>query len=235
MSRPFHFKQFSVEQSRAPMKVGTDGVLLGAWCSCASAKNVLDIGAGTGVISLMIAQRNANAKIAGIDPDPDAIQDARENFQSSPWSIRLSAIETTLEKFDPGFTFDLIVSNPPFFENSLKSASQGRTTARHTASLSLGQFAEATALLSEKGVLSGIYPSDTFEKFDRLMAEKDFYPKRITRVKPTPNKETHRVLFEYKKGEQTSPEMSELVIEQAGRHQYSDEYIELTKDFYLKM
>lgn len=217
------------------MKVGTDGVLLGAWCSCASAKNVLDIGTGTGVISLLIAQRNSTAKITGIDPDPDAIQDARENFANAPWSYRLCAIETPLEKFDPGQSFDLIVSNPPYFENSLQSPSAGRTTARHTASLSPGQFAEATALLSEKGVISGIYPTTTFEKFDRLMAEKSFYAKRITRVKPTPNKETHRVLFEYKKGEQTSHEMSELVIEQAGRHHYSHEYIELTKDFYLKM
>jgi len=235
LSRPFHFKQFSIEQTRTPMKVGTDGVLLGAWCTCGPVGNALDIGTGTGVISLMIAQRNPTAKITGIDPDPNAIAEARRNFLNSPWSERLEAIETKLQEFDRMSEFDLIVSNPPFFENSLKPPSNGRTTARHTVSLAPKELVAATALLSKTGVLSGIYPVDTFDSFDKLMTEINFHPQRVTFVKPTPNKETHRVLFEYKEGKENIPATSELIIEQAGRHHYSDEYIELTKDFYLKM
>ncbi len=217
------------------MKVGTDGVLLGAWCNCSKAKSALDIGTGTGLIALMLAQRNPGICVKALDSNSDAIADARENFANSPWGSRLKAIESGIEDFEFREKFDLIVSNPPFFENSLPSPSEGRTAARHTAMLGPKELAEASSLLSEKGTFSGIYPPNTFEKFRTIMSHKNFRPRRLTLVKPTPNKETHRVLFEYIKGWKSEPKTTELIIEKAGRHNYSDEYKSLTKDFYLKM
>ena len=124
----FQFKQFKVEQGKTAMKVGTDGVLLGAWASVGDAKNILDVGTGTGLIALMLAQRNQNAEISAIDIDRNAVEQAAENAEQSPWSGRISIFESDYNHFRVGVSclFDLIVSNPPYFEQSLKSPTKSR-------------------------------------------------------------------------------------------------------------
>lgn len=233
MTRPFRFKQFTVSQSRAPMKVGTDGVLLGAWVACHDKRRALDIGTGTGLIALMLAQRNPALRLVAIEPNADALADASANVANSDFAGRIDLINTTLDSFSGVGDFDLIVSNPPFFERDLQSPDTGRSMARHVGDFDYLALANATALLSRSGVLAGIYPVATFKKFDRAMRAQGLLPGRICEVKPTPEKPPHRVLFEY--GFDGSPQagVQTLVIEAGGRHQYSPEYVELTRDFYL--
>ncbi|MGB6035179.1 MAG: methyltransferase [Cryomorphaceae bacterium] len=232
MSRPFRFKQFTVEQERCPMKVGTDGVLLGAWAGRGSPKQILDIGTGTGLIALMLAQRFPEAMITAIEPNKDALSDASFNFEKSPFAERLNLQKTNLQEFETEIRFDLIVSNPPFFANSLVSENQGRTEARHTHSLSPDDLAKATTLLAENGKTAVIYPTETYGAFKTAMSKIGFCEEKRMVVKPTAAKPSHRILGEFgKNNEPTEP--TELVIEKYGRHQYSEEYIELTHDFYL--
>lgn len=232
MSRPFRFKQFTVEQSSAPMKVGTDGVLLGAWAGSSHPKNILDIGTGTGLIALMLAQRFHDAMITAIEPNKDAILDAGFNFENSPFAERINLTNTNLQEFETEDLFDLIVSNPPFFTSSLVSENKGRTEARHAHSLSPFDLAKATELLSEKGKIAVIYPTETYGTFEAAMHKIGFFGERRTEVKPTAAKPSHRILGEFgKKNHSAKP--GQLVIEKYGRHQYSEEYIELTRDFYL--
>jgi len=232
VSRPFRFKQFTIEQGRAPMKVGTDGVLLGAWAGTTAPEKILDIGTGTGLIALMLAQRFPEASITAIEPNEDALSDARLNFENSPFSERLNLIHSNLEHFRTEIEFDLIVSNPPFFTNSLISENKGRTEARHNLSLSSEALAKATELLSEDGKMSVIYPTETYQSFNQSMQSIGFKVERKTEVKPTQEKGFHRVLAEFGRDANQRDE-AELVIEKYGRHQYSEEYIQLTENFYL--
>lgn len=232
MSRPFRFKQFTIEQSRAPMKVGTDGVLLGAWAGTTAPKRILDIGTGTGLIALMLAQRFPEAAITAIEPNRDAHSDARLNFEKSPFAERLSLMHTNLEDFQSENAFDLIVSNPPFFINSLVSDDRGKTEARHSHSLGPIGLTNATAMLSEQGKMSVIYPVESYQNFYKTMKSLGFHAVRKTEVKPTPDKAFHRVLGEFGRDDSNTIE-NKLVIEKYGRHKYSEEYVELTKNFYL--
>lgn len=217
------------------MKVGTDGVLLGAWCNCENAKTALDIGTGTGLIALMLAQRNRNLIITAIEPNDRAIQDAAPNFQNSVWKDRiilhkadLDAFKTTEQKFD------LIVANPPFFKNSLTNPDAGRTMARHIEDFSPHEFAEiAKVCLSSNGILAGIYPLNSFKEFDLAASTAGLIPMRLCAVRPTPQKPAHRMLFEYSFAERQTAFIEELIIEEKGRHNYSEAYRELTRDFYL--
>jgi len=230
----FRFKQFEVAQSRSAMKVGTDGVLLGAWCSAKNRSHVLDVGTGTGLLALMIAQRNSTALIEALDLDLGAVEDARLNFSNSPWSDRLKIHHSTLEHFDWPKLFDLIICNPPFFVNSLKNPDLAKAQARHTASLSPQELASLAQRLSPEGVLAGIYPADTYPIFEESAARHSLFPSRICEIRPTPEKAVNRILFEFAK---TSKEVekSTLTIEAFGRHVYSNDYIFLTAPFYLNM
>lgn len=235
MSNPFTFKQFVVNQQYAPMKVGTDGVLLGAWCSCENAKTALDIGTGTGLIALMLAQRNSHLNITAIEPNEQAIQDAAPNFENSDWNERIVLHKADLNTFNTGpQKFDLIVANPPFFKNSLNASDADRTMARHIDGFSPLAFAEAAkTCLSLNGIIAGIYPLDSFEAFDLAASAVGLIPARLCAVRPTPEKAAHRMLFEYTFAERETTFIEELIIEANGRHNYSAAYMALTRDFYL--
>lgn len=217
------------------MKVGTDGVLLGAWCTCENAKTALDIGTGTGLIALMLAQRNSNLSIIAIEPNDNAIQDAAPNFQNSDWSERIVLHKTDLNAFRAtDQKFDLIVANPPFFKNSLNAPDADRTMARHIDGFSPIAFAEAAInCLDSNGIISGIYPLDSFEEFDLAAAAVGLIPSRLCAVRPTREKPAHRMLFEYSFAEMKTTYIEELIIEENARHNYSKAYRELTSDFYL--
>jgi tRNA1Val (adenine37-N6)-methyltransferase len=229
----FQFKQFTIKQDKCAMKVGTDSILLGAWASFNEAKNILDIGTGTGILSLMLAQR-CNANITGIDIDHESIQQAIENINNSSWKNRIHLCHSSLQEYTPSVEkFDMIISNPPFFQNSLKTPDEQRTNARHNHSLNpedIIQFAKKW--LSSKGHLSIIWPVEQGEEFIKNASDHQIYCNRVTKIKPNSIKPCHRLLLEFS-FQNKSLEESELVIENGTRHNYTEEYKDLTKDYYL--
>ena len=234
----FKFKQFAVEQDRCAMKIGTDGVLLGAWTPINNNPlSVLDIGTGTGIIALMLAQRSNAEQIDALEIDEDAYEQAVDNFENSPWSDRLFCFHAGLDEFveEPEDEYDLIISNPPFYTEDYKTDSEQRDLARFADAMPFEDLLEAAdLLLSEKGVFSVIIPFREEENFLALVAAYELYPFKITRVKGTPTTETKRSLLAFSRTETTNFSIDELIIETA-RHIYTAKYIELTKDFYLKM
>ena len=235
----FQFKQFSVQQNQTAMKVGTDGVLLGAWAPIDHDPfAILDIGAGTGLIALMLAQRTDAEEIEAIEIDAHAHEQCVENFENSPWNDRLFCFHSSLDAFMDELEaeeYDLIVSNPPFHTEAYFSGDEQRDAARFTASLPFKDLCEAAGLLlSEVGIFAVIVPFSAEETLVGLALENELYPLKITRVKGTPTTETKRSLLAFSKTKIENFPITELVIETA-RHQYTDDYIQLTKDFYLKM
>ena len=233
----FTFKQFQVNQDRCAMKIGTDGVLLGAWTPLINNPyNVLDIGAGTGILSLMLAQRSNAEQIDAIEIDEDAYEQCVENFEASPWGDKLFCFHAGLDEFvdEPEDEYDLIISNPPFYTDDYKTDNTSRDLARFEDALPFEELIEAAALLlSDNGIFSVIIPYKEEERFVSMCKELDLFPLKITRVKGTPTSETKRSLLAFCRIEQT-PLIDELIIE-ISRHNYTPEYIELTKEFYLKM
>ena len=238
----FNFKQFHVNQDRCAMKIGTDGVLLGAWTPLINNPfNVLDIGAGTGILSLMLAQRSNAAPnnvgiIDAIEIDEDAYEQCVENFEASPWGDKLFCFHAGLDEFvdEPEDEYDLIISNPPFYTDDYKSDNSSRDLARFEDALPFEELIEAAALLlSDNGIFSVIIPYKEEERFVAMCKILDLFPLKITRVKGTPTSEIKRSLLAFCRMEQT-PLIDELIIE-ISRHNYTPEYIELTKEFYLKM
>jgi tRNA1Val (adenine37-N6)-methyltransferase len=234
----FQFKQFSIEQDRCAMKIGTDGVLLGAWAPLENNPfSILDIGTGTGIISLMLAQRSHADQIDALEIDEEAYEQSVDNFENSPWSDRLFCFHAGLDEFmeEPEDEYDLIVSNPPFYTNDFKSATEQRDLARFADAMPFEDLIEAAdLLLSENGILAVIIPFKEEENFLALAKEYELYPLKITRVKGTPTTEIKRSLLAFSRIEKIDLPTDELIIETA-RHIYTPEYIELTKDFYLKM
>lgn len=234
----FQFKQFSVEQDRTAMKIGTDGVLLGAWTPIENNPfSVLDIGTGTGIIALMLAQRSGAEQIDALEIDEDAYEQATDNFENSPWNDRLFCFHAGLDEFveEPEDEYDLIVSNPPFYSEDYKSDNEQRDLARFQDAMPFEDLIEAAALLlSENGIFAVIIPFKEEEKFLALANEYELYPLKITRVKGTSTSEIKRSLLAFSRNEITDFPVDELIIETA-RHIYTPEYIALTKDFYLKM
>lgn len=234
MANPyFQFKQFTIHHDRCAMKVGTDGVLLGAWAPVGAGMKVLDIGAGSGLIALMLAQRGASS-VTAVELDVHAAEQARENVASSPYADRVEVVQSDILHFHATEQFDLIVSNPPFFDFSLQSPDQKRTMARHTDSLSYDDLLIKSAqLLSPAGKISLIVPSDLEQKLDSIAQLAGLFAFRKTYVIPKPYASPKRLLVTYSNvsGNLVS---DELVIELA-RHQYTDDFKALTRDFYLKM
>ncbi|MFV8353254.1 tRNA1(Val) (adenine(37)-N6)-methyltransferase [Flavobacterium sp. XS2P14] len=234
----FQFKQFSVEQDRCAMKIGTDGVLLGAWTPNENNPfSILDIGTGTGVIGLMLAQRSNAQQIDALEIDEDAYEQAVDNFENSPWSDRLFCFHAGLDEFveEPEDEYDLIVSNPPFYTEDYKTDNEQRDLARFQDSMPFEELIEAADLLmSEHGIFSVIIPFKEEENFLALAAAYELYPIKITRVKGTPTTEIKRSLLAFSRKETTVFPIDELIIETA-RHVYTPEYINLTREFYLKM
>lgn len=234
----FQFKQFSVEQDRCAMKIGTDGVLLGAWTPMPeNAFSVLDVGAGTGIIALMLAQRSTAEQIDALEIDEEAYEQAVENFENSPWSDRLFCFHAGLDEFveEPEDEYDLIISNPPFYTEDYKTENEQRDLARFEDAMPFEDLVEAAdLLLSENGIFSAIIPYKEEEKFIALAKDFDLFPIKITRVKGTPTTEIKRSLLAFSRHISENFPVDELVIE-TSRHIYTQEYIALTKDFYLKM
>lgn len=229
----FRFKQFSVLNDRTAMKVGTDGVLLGAWCPAENAQRVLDVGTGCGVIALMIAQRNATARITGIDIDHDAIEEATLNFERSPWNARLTAVEGDFNVMVGQECYDLIVSNPPFFTNGVLPDGNARTMARHTASLTYRQLIEgAKRLLREDGILALITPTDAEGDIVEAATFCSLPVRRMTRVIPVEGAAPKRSLWLLSSRDLPYREDTLTIARREGS--FTSEYIALTGAFYLK-
>lgn len=237
MNKPFKFKQFTIEQDRCAMKVGTDGVLLGAWTSVEhNPFNVLDIGAGTGILSLMIAQRSHAEQIEAIEIDDDAFEQCAENFENSPWNDRLFCFHASLLEYMEVVDekFDLIICNPPFYSEDYKSTDKARNLARFSDAMPMEHIVFAVInFLSENGKFAIVLPYKMEKEFIEEAGLIGLFPNRILRVKGNPKSEIKRSLIEFSYTE-TNTEISELIIE-TDRHNYTDDYINLTKDFYLKM
>ncbi len=230
----FKFKQFTIIQNKSAMKVGTDGVLLGAWANCNHAKNILDIGTGTGLIALMLAQKS-QAKIDAVEINISAVEEAKLNIQNSPWQNRISVFHTSFQEFAQNSKkkYDLIVSNPPYFTQSKKAQQLARTYARHNDSLSAADLYKGVSLLlADKGELNIIIPADDFTKYIEAASIVQLYCTKILWVEPTPKTPPKRVLLAFEKFDCGCSENT-IIIESNGRHQYSDDYKELTKDYYL--
>ena len=234
----FQFKQFAVNQDQCAMKIGTDGVLLGAWAPINTRPNsILDIGTGTGIIALMLAQRCDAQQIDALEIDENAYEQAVDNFESSPWSDRLFCFHAGLDEFveEPEDEYDLIVSNPPFYVEDYRSDNAQRDLARFQEAMPFEDLVEAAALLlSENGVFAVIIPFKEEEIFLALAKEYELFPIKITRVKGTHETQIVRSLLAFRRYELAVLTADELVIE-INRHEYTDDYIALTKDFYLKM
>lgn len=229
----FRFKQFAVSHDLCAMKVGTDGVLLGSWADTGNSDEILDVGTGSGLIALMLAQRS-NANVTGIDIDEGAYLQATLNAGQSPFGHRIQIHHISFMEFSPNRKFDLIVSNPPYFQDSLKSPDHQRSLARHTVRLPFTDLVvKSVSLLNPTGKLALIVPFEAFSLIDRIASDQFLYLVRRTDVKPTIASDVKRILLEY------SPcfapmQFSEIAIE-ISRHVYSEDYINLTRDFYLKM
>lgn len=230
----FKFKKFTIEQEGCAMKVGTDGCLLGAWFDAGGCQRILDIGAGTGLISIMAAQR-FNATVTGIEIDTTAATKAMENVKNSPWSDRVEIINTALQDYKPGVLFDCIVSNPPYFSNSLKCDNEQRTLARHTDSLSPALFFScAKELLTADGRVSLILPCDTMNEWTDEATFKGFSLHRVTHIHTTPRKAAKRAMIELRQKACCTPLDEKLILEESPG-KYSNEACKLLRDFYLKI
>ncbi|GAA3774379.1 methyltransferase [Corallibacter vietnamensis] len=219
------------------MKIGTDGVLLGAWSSLEHQPfSILDIGAGTGILSLMLAQRSQAEIIDAIEIDDEAYEQCVDNFEQSPWGDRLFCYHASLDEFTEEIedTYDLIISNPPFYSENYKTDNQQRDLARFQDAMPFTHLLNsASKLLSENGVFSVVIPHQEEKHFIELASKVALYPNKILHVKGTPDSEIKRSLidFSFKK---STINTSELIIE-TSRHNYTEDYKNLTKDFYLKM
>ena len=238
MTNPFfRFKKFTVYHDKCAMKVGTDAVLLGAWADTSFCRNILDIGTGTGIIALMLAQRS-QATVEAIDIDKEACVQATENVAASPYTERIKVVHASCADFaasNQQKRYDLIVSNPPYFINSLKGPDNKRTVARHTDTLLLSDLIrEAQTLLSPSGRIALVLPYEQLEEVKALASANHLYICRHTDVIPTPGAAPKRLLVELSATEENIKNRDTLTIEEA-RHQYTPEYIALTKEFYLKM
>ncbi|WP_282039944.1 tRNA1(Val) (adenine(37)-N6)-methyltransferase [Saccharicrinis aurantiacus] len=232
----FQFKEFTIHQDKAAMKVGTDGVLLGAWTDVLHKSKALDIGTGTGLIAIMLAQRSPYLNITAIDIDKDAVIQAQENVKLSLWNDRISISQADFTNYvnQSEDKFDLIVSNPPFFTDSLKNECDKKSAARHNDSLSFQDLTKGVArLLTSDGSFCVVLPSDQQAIFTDFAKEANLFLNKELKLKPTPTKMEKRVLLQY--SFQELPIQSEvMIVEEFGRHQYSEAYKKLTKDFYLK-
>lgn len=236
MSEPFRFKQFEINQDRCAMKIGTDGVLLGSWTNITAAQSILDIGAGTGIIALMLAQRSSAEAIDAIEIDSNAYEQCVENFENSLWGDRLYCYHAGLDEFIEEIEdlYDVIVCNPPFYTESVTSGDLQRDQARQNEFLPFKELIEGVSvLISEHGIFSTIIPFREKDDFIRMAASHELFPSRCMHVKGNPAAEVKRVLLEFTKQEK-SCEVLDLIIEME-RHVYTIDYINLTKDFYLKM
>lgn len=227
--KPFKFKQFEIQQSATVFRVGTDGVLLGALANIDLAGNVLEIGTGTGLVSLMLAQRNLKANFLGIDINEEAVNLTKINFENSPFASRLKNIFQDFKTFETQEKFDYIVSNPPYFE---ESSSGKDKIARQTVELSFQQLiSKSSQLLSANGIFSVIIPFEIGENFIEITRENQLFLNRKINIYGIETSKVKRLILEFSLHEKT-PNESDFIIEKSPR-KYSDQYLELTKEFHI--
>ncbi|MFZ4546287.1 MAG: tRNA1(Val) (adenine(37)-N6)-methyltransferase [Bacteroidales bacterium] len=232
----FHFKKFSIDDSAAAMKIGTDAVLLGAWTRCENETRILDIGTGCGILSIMLAQRTSMTLIDALEIDPAAAALAKENANISPWKERICIHETSFQDFSQATLnkYSLIVCNPPFFSNSLKANTETRNLARHNDHLPLNDlFSGVANLLADTGTASFIFPFDGLEKWKTEAEKYSLIPVRIILVKSSPTHSPHRAMVTFTKEKTTEVVENEICI-YLEKGIYSNEYQNLTSAFYLK-
>jgi len=220
------------------MKIGTDAVLLGAWCPINNNPfSILDIGAGTGILSLMLAQRSNAQQIDAIEIEENAYEQCVENFEASHWGDSLFCYHASLNDFinEPEDQYDIIISNPPFYSEDYKTDNSQRDLARFQDALPFEELVKATTLLlSENGIFAVIIPFKEENRLLNLCAQAELFPIKMTRVKGTPTGPIIRSLLAFKRYELPVLSANELVIE-SSRHMYTEAYTKLTRDFYLKM
>lgn len=235
----FQFKQFTVRQDRTAMKVGTDGVLLGVWTPLsASTYSILDIGSGTGLVALILAQRSLAEQIDAIEIDEDAYEQCVENFEESPWNDRLFCYHAGLDEFTDEIEdrYDLIVCNPPFFKPNNLIDDQARSKARFYDILPFDELVKsASILLAEDGIFSVIIPFEEEENFLNLAESESLFPIKITHVKGTPTTKIKRSLIAFTKNKKSTSFITDILTLEIERHLYTPEFKELVKDFYLKL
>jgi len=236
-SKPFLFKKFIINQDQCAMKVGTDAILLGAWANIShNPYSILDIGAGTGILSLMLAQRCYAEQIDAIEIEDNAYEQCVNNFENSTWSDRLFCYHASLEEFvdEIDDTYDLIISNPPFYTEDYKSSKYTRDLARFEDAMPFEHLVESVSkLLSKNGKLVVVIPFKEETPFITLASKKHLFPNKFLRVKGNSETPFKRSLIEF------SFDKKEMVVEEltieTSRHVYTQNYTNLTKDFYLKM
>lgn len=234
MNGYFRFRKFTIRQNDSAFKVTTDSVLLGAWAELAEAHRLLDIGTGTGLLALMAAQRS-HAQIVGVEPDKDSFTQALSNIYESPWASRITLVNKAIQDYSPGdgVLFDTIITNPPFFKDSLLNPDTRKAHTRHTLSLKSEEILEAAErLLTSEGTLQLVLPFNEAKEFIIVAGYYGFYCCRILMVRPKPLSPPKRTLLTLSH-ERHNPVEAELIIENDERHSYSDEYVALTKEFYL--
>lgn len=225
----FFFKQFAIHQNLNPQKVGTDSMLLGAW-SNTKHNQILDIGTGTGILALMLAQQNPNSKIVAIEPDLSSLEEARTNFSESLFSNQILGVHSSLQDYKSEIKFDLVISNPPYFENSTLSENNSKNKARHTVDLTIDDlYKHASALLCEDGNLNLIFPFDLEEIHFSTAQKHKLFPSKLLRTKKE-NGEFKRTLVSYCFKNEIA-EVTDMIVKYAD-NSYSRDYIEMTKDFY---
>lgn len=236
MSNPFfQFKRFTVWHDKCAMKVGTDGVLLGAWTNVQSAHRILDVGTGTGLVALMLAQRSLlDAHIIALEIDEAAAEQAKENVVRSPWKDRIEVLHSDFKQYQSEDKFDVIVSNPPYFVDSLSCPNMQRNTARHNQSLAYEDLLEGVyKLLSENGSFIVVIPSDVVDKVKSIALAYGLHAVRQLNVITKPGGIPRRTLISF--AFLSQPCVVEELLTEIARHRYSEEYIALTRDYYLYM
>ena len=236
MSNPyFQFKQFVVWHDKCAMKVGTDGVLLGAWTSIQGAHRILDIGTGTGLVALMLAQRSlSDSYIVALEIDVAAAEQAKENVSRSPWKNRIEVLQTDFIFYHSAEKFDVIVSNPPYFVDSLACSDQQRNTARHNNSLTYETlFKGVSELLAKEGRFTIVIPSDVVDRVKLIAINYGIYAFEQLNVITKPGGTPKRTLISFSFKKQVC--LIEELLTEVSRHQYSEEYIALTREYYLNM
>lgn len=232
MSTPFKFKQFEIAHDKCAMKVGVDGVILGAYARVTNPCNILDIGTGSGLIALMLQQAYPNSDIYALEPNEVAFEQAKANFNQSPFRSNPYIIATTLQDFTPAKRFDLIVCNPPFYKENVSSQDANRDQARMSKFLPLSELIQkAKQLLSNSGYFYFIYPSSEEEKIDNEIKKAELYTNSKLYIYPKRTKNHNRIIYKVSK-HILKFRTEELIIETA-RHDYTKDYITLTKPYYL--
>lgn len=231
----FYFKHFHVYHDRCAMKVGTDGVLLGAWCNVDGRKKILDIGTGTGLIALMLAQRSTDdCLIDAIEIDEEASIQARENVLSSPWKKKINVIQLPVQQFEPPITYDLIACNPPYFVDSLKPPNKKRIQARHATDLPYpALIASVKLLLSPTGLFCLILPNEEGSRFMVMAAKSGLFCTKKLAVRSKGSKPIERLLLEFSLISKNRTEGELLISDEKGN--WTNEYCQMVASFYLKL